>query len=111
MKSTQLLSVVFSLIMFTGVTAGNTAFAESDDIDDILEDFCEMTMGEQRDILSKYDLDEYAEKLTTVCDIEDEDDRDDALESVIDAIYLETENTTLMTSLKILKTVLKLETL
>ncbi len=26
MKSIQLLSVVFSLIMFTGVTAGNTAF-------------------------------------------------------------------------------------
>ena len=91
MKSTQLLSVVFSLIMFTGVTAGNTAFAESGDIDDILEDYCEMTMGEQSDILSKYDLDEYAEKLAAICDIEDEDDRDDALESVIDAIYLETD--------------------
>ena len=90
MKSTQLLSVILSLIMLTGVTAGNTAFAESDDIDDILEDFCKMTMGEQSNILSKYDLDEYAEKLAAVCDIEDEDDRDDALESVIDAIYLET---------------------
>ncbi|MDH3765875.1 MAG: ABC transporter substrate-binding protein [Nitrosopumilus sp.] len=45
MKSRQLLSVVFSLIMFTGVTAGSTAaaFAESDnDYDhdyDVIEDF------------------------------------------------------------------------
>jgi len=62
MKSTQLLSVVFSLIMFTGVTAGNTAFAESDEIDNILEDFCEMALDERSDILSEYDLDEYAEK-------------------------------------------------
>ena len=88
MKSTQLLSVVLSLIMFTGVTAGNTAFAESDDIDDILEDYCEMTTNDRSDILSKYELDEYAEKLATVCDMDD-DVRDDALDSVIDAIELE----------------------
>ena len=90
MKSTQLLSVVFSLIMFTGVTAGNTAFAESDEIDDILEDFCEMTIDERSDILSKYDLDDYAEKFATICDIEDEDERNDSLDDVIDAIDLET---------------------
>ena len=89
MKRTQLLSVVFSLIMFTGVTAGNTAFAESDEIDDILEDFCEMTIDERSDILSKYDLDDYAEKLAGICDMDD-DVRDDALEEVIDAIDLET---------------------
>ena len=39
MKSRQFLSVVFSLIMFTGVTAGNAVFAESDDDDDVIEDF------------------------------------------------------------------------
>ena len=43
MKSRQLLSVVFSLIMLTGVTAGSAAaaFAESDDDDhdDVIEDF------------------------------------------------------------------------
>jgi len=89
MKSTQLLSVVFSLIMFTGVTAGNTAFAESDDIDDILEDFCEMTFDERSDILSKYDLNDYSEKLEIICEIEDEDERDDSLDDVIDAIELE----------------------
>ena len=33
MKSKQLLSIVFSLIMFTGVTAGNAVFAQSDEVD------------------------------------------------------------------------------
>ncbi len=42
MKSTQLLSVVFSLIIFTGVTAGNATFAESGELDDILEKYCAM---------------------------------------------------------------------
>ncbi len=92
MKSTQLLSVVFSLIMFTGVTAGNAAFAESDDIDDILEDFCEMTLEEQSDILSEYDLDDYADKLAAICEIGDEDEREDSLEDVIDAMDLDTHD-------------------
>ncbi len=35
MKSKQLLSIVFSVIMFTGVSAGSVAFAD----DDIIEDF------------------------------------------------------------------------
>jgi len=90
MKSTQLLSVVFSLIMFTGVTAGNAAFADSDELDDILEAFCEMASEEQSDLLSEYGLDKYAEKLATVCAIEDDDEREEALDDVIDAIYLET---------------------
>ena len=90
MKSRQLLSVVFSLIMFTGVTAGNAAFAESDDIDDILEDFCEMTVDERSDIVTDYALDDYAEKLAIICNMEDEDEREDSLEDVIDAIDSET---------------------
>ena len=91
MKSTQLLSVVFSLIMFTGVTAGNAAFAESDELDDILEKYCEMTIEERSDILSKYELNEYAEKLATICDIVDKDQREESLQSVIDAVYVETD--------------------
>ena len=86
MKSTQLLSVVFSLIMFTGVTAGNTAFADSDDLDDIIEDFCEMTLDERSDIIEKYGLDEYAEKLAIICEIEDDDEREESLWDVMDAI-------------------------
>ena len=92
MKSTQLLSVVFSLIMFTGVTAGNAAFAESDDIDDILEEFCEMTLDEQSEVLSKYDLNDYAEKLAAICEIDNEDEREDSLEDVIDAMNLDTHD-------------------
>ncbi|MEX0862027.1 ABC transporter substrate-binding protein [Nitrosopumilus sp.] len=89
MKSTQLLSVVFSLIMFTGVTAGNAAFAESDDLDDILETFCEMTIEERSDIIAKFGLDDYAEKLAIICDIDNDDEREEALESVIDTLSLE----------------------
>ena len=54
MKSRQLLSIVFSLIMFTGVSAGSAAFAESDeyydDLEDQLEDFCYKT-EDQRAVL------------------------------------------------------------
>ena len=90
MKSRQLLSVVFSLIMFTGVTAASAAaYAESDDIDDILEDFCEMTIQERVDILADYELDEYADKLAIICEMDDEDEREDSLEDVIDAIDFE----------------------
>jgi len=90
MKSRQLLSVVFSLIMFTGVTAVSaTASAESDDLDDILEDFCEMTIQERADIVSDYELYEYADKLAIICDMEDEDEREDSLEDVIDGIDFE----------------------
>jgi len=91
MKSTQLLSVVFSLIMFTGVTAGNTAFADSGELDDVLEKYCEMTIEERSDIISKYQLDEYAEKLAIICDIEDDTERMKSLESVIDEVYIETD--------------------
>jgi len=92
MKSTQLLSVVLSLIMFTGVTAGSAAFADSDDLDDILETYCEMTLDEQSAILSDYELTEYKEKLEIICEIEDEDEREDALEDLIDAMVPETRD-------------------
>jgi hypothetical protein len=77
--------------MFTGVTAGNAAFAESDDIDEILEEFCEMTIDEQSAIIADYALEEYAEDLAFICDIEDEDERVDALYDVIDEISFEIE--------------------
>lgn len=46
MKSRQLLSVVFSLIMISGVSAGSAAHGQSDDLEEIentLEDFCELS--------------------------------------------------------------------
>ena len=53
MKKIQLLSVVFSLIMFTGISAGTAVvYAESEendhDFDDRLEHFCEMTDSEKK---------------------------------------------------------------
>jgi hypothetical protein len=77
--------------MFTGVTAGSAAaFAESDDdLDDILEDYCEMTIQERADIISDYELDEYTDKLAIICEMDDEDEREDSLEDVIDAIDFE----------------------
>jgi hypothetical protein len=59
MKSKQLLSIVFSLIMFTGVTTSSAAFAESDEYDkdmrDKLDRYCEMTEQEKRDFISEHD--------------------------------------------------------
>ncbi|WP_316504190.1 ABC transporter substrate-binding protein [Nitrosopumilus sp.] len=96
MKSTQLLSVVFSLIMFTGVTAGNAAvFADSDDLEDKLEDFCEMTESEKLDFFSDYpDMAEYEQRLGNICKIEDEEQREDSLEELIDEIVPETRDDT-----------------
>ena len=70
MKSRQLLSVVFSLIMFTGVTAGNVAFADTHD--DLIEDFkdCVEAGGIIGDNLIECTLD-------GVIFVYDEDDTDD----------------------------------
>ncbi|QLH05902.1 ABC transporter substrate-binding protein [Nitrosopumilus ureiphilus] len=93
MKSTQLLSVVFSLIMFTGVTAGSTAFADSDDLEDLVENFCEMSVEQQSDFFTDYpDMVEYDEKLSTICDIADEDEREDALDDFILDVVLARED-------------------
>lgn len=92
MKSTQLLSVVFSLIMFTGVSAGGVAFAD-EDLEDRLEFFCEMSSDEQREFFSDYpELAEYDERLAAICDIDDENERYDSLEEIIDEVVLETKD-------------------
>ena len=93
MKSTQLLSVVFSLIMFTGVTAGSVAFADTDDLEDKLEDFCEMSLEQQNDFFTDYpDMAEYDEKLSAICEIAEEDEREDALDDFIFDIILTRED-------------------
>jgi len=82
MKSRQLLSIVFSLIMFTGVTAGSVAFAESDDyddkygLDDRLDRYCDMTNEEKQDFISEHDkAEEHVTKMNEYC-LLDEDARD-----------------------------------
>ena len=77
MKNTQLLSVVFSLIMFTGITAGTAvAYAESEDndhdFDDRLEHFCEMTDSEKEQLFDDHPrLAQFEERLTNYCDLDE----------------------------------------
>ena len=90
MKQAQLLSIVFSLIMFTGITAGSTvAYADSDDdyelddLDDKLEYYCEMNVDEKAQLFSDYDnLDNYQSELDGFCTL-DEDEREDQIEIFI----------------------------
>ena len=77
MKSTQLLSVVFSLIMFTGVTAGNTAFAETDD--DLIEDF-EDCVEAGYPIMESFPEQCMTDDGTVFVNDEDDDDDDDEIE-------------------------------
>ena len=89
MKKIQLLSVVFSLIMFTGVTAGTAiAYAESEDndhdFDDRLEHFCEMTDAEKEQLFIDHPrLAQFEERLTNYCDL-DEMEREDLIEEFIE---------------------------
>ena len=105
MKSKQLLSIVFSVIMFTGVTAGSVAFAESDeyddsydddyydrdyvkdgrhhDLDDRLEYFCEMTDEEKRQFFEDHPrLEQFSDRLANYCDLSG-DEREDAIDDFI----------------------------
>ena len=88
MKRTQLLSVVFSLIMFTGVTTGNVAFAESDDVIDsfgdcveagypIMESFPEQCKTDDGKVFVNYDNDRHDldDRLEKFCEMTDEEKR------------------------------------
>ena len=89
MKSTQLLSVVFSLIMFTGVSAGSVAFAD-EDLEDRLEEFCEITAAEQRVFFSDFPkMTEYDERLSEICGIDDPSEQSNTLEDFIEEIVYE----------------------
>jgi hypothetical protein len=90
MKHAQLLSIVFSLIMFTGITAGSAvAYADSDDdyemddLDDKLEYYCEMDDDEKTQLFNDYDgLSDYKDKLDSFCEL-DEDEREDQIDVFI----------------------------
>ncbi len=89
MKNIQLLSIVFSLIMFTGVTAGTAvAYAESDDsyhdFDDRLEYFCEMTDSEKEQLFDDHPrLAQFEDRLANYCDL-DEMEREDLIKEFIE---------------------------
>ena len=100
MKKAQLLSVVFSLIMFTGVTAGTAvSYAESDennhDFDDRLEHFCGMTVSEKEQLFDDHPrLAEFEDRLTGYCEL-DEDEREDLIDKY-DLIFTQYEFDALM---------------
>ncbi len=83
MIKTQLLSVVFFLIMFTGITAGTAvAYAESEDndFDDKLERFCEMTEDDKAAFIEEHNkAEEHQEKMTEYCML-DESEREAFIE-------------------------------
>ena len=74
--------------MVTGVSAGSAAYAQSDDleeIEDIIEDFCELDDSAKQEFFSEYpDYAKYDERLATICDIEDKDEREAALDELTD---------------------------
>ena len=92
MKNQQLLRLVFSLILITGLSAGTAVtFAESDenedDFDDKLEQFCSMTNEERNQLLEEYpSLSQYEELLTEYCSL-DEDEREDSIEQFVKEHY------------------------
>ncbi len=96
MKKTQLLSIVFSLIMITGVTAGNTVYAESDekpnDIKDRLANFCNMTDAEkERFFVNHPRIAQFKDRLANICE-QSEDERKIAIEALIAEIAPEVKS-------------------
>lgn len=119
MKSTQLLSVVLSLIMVFGVSA-SSAFAETsdddfdensidnenfdedrhdddkddrhDDLDDKLEDFCEMNANEKENFFNEHPrIAQFEDRLTIYCNLSEEE-RDDAIEGFLEKHFPEAKN-------------------
>jgi len=89
MKKGQLLSIVFSLIMFTGLTAGTAvAYAEAGDdnydFDDKLDRYCEMSEEDKAAFIEEHDkAEDHQEKMTEYCML-DETEREAYLEKHAD---------------------------
>ena len=95
MNSVQILGVVFSLMMFTGVAAGTAVFAESDkkyhsdydykdEFQDKLDRYCMMTDEEKQEYITKHDKsEEHVTKMNEYCTL-DEDGKDEFIEEHLD---------------------------
>jgi len=93
MKKTQLLSIVFSLIMITGVAAGNAVYAESDekqnDLKERLANFCNMTDTEKEQFFLDHPrIAQFKDRLASICE-QSEDERKIAIEDFIGEIIEE----------------------
>ena len=89
MKKGQLLGIVFSLMMFSGLTAGTAvAFAEAGDdnydFDDKLDRYCEMSEEDKAAFIEEHDkAEDHQEKMTEYCML-DETEREAYLEKHAD---------------------------
>ena len=125
MKKTQLLSVVFSLIMITGVTAGNAVYAESDesydesdesyddsdesydesdkkqdDLKDRLDNFCNMTDTEKEQFFLDHPrIAQFKDRLASICE-QSEDQREIAIEAFIEETIEEKSDDNMADKLK-----------
>lgn len=96
MKKTQLLSIVFSLVMITGVAAGNAAYAESDekqdDLEDRLDNFCNMTDAEKEQFFLDHPrIAQFKDRLASICE-QSEDEREIAIEAFIEETIEESDD-------------------
>jgi hypothetical protein len=87
MKKTQLLSVVFSLIMVAGVSAGNSVYAESDekhdDLKERLANICMLTDEEKEQFFLDHPrIAQFKDRITSICELS-EDERKVALEEFL----------------------------
>src|SRR3990167_1026818 len=88
MKKTQLLSIVFSLVMITGVAAGNAVYAESDeknnDLKERLANFCNMTDTEKEQFFLDHPrIAQFKDRLASICE-QSEDERKISIEAFIE---------------------------
>lgn len=87
MKKTQLLSVVFSLIMVAGISAGNSVYAESDekhdDLKERLANICNMTDTEKEQFFLDHPrIAQFKDRIASICELS-EDERKAALEEFL----------------------------
>ena len=104
MKKTQLLSVVFSLIMITGVAAGNAVYAESDekqnDLKERLANFCNMTDTEKEQFFLDHPrIAQFKDRLLNICE-QSEDERKTAIEAFIEEAIKEKSDYNMTDKLK-----------
>lgn len=88
MKKTQFLSIVFSLVMITGVAAGNAVYAESDekqnDLKERLANFCNMTDTEKEQFFLDHPrIAQFKDRLLNICE-QSEDERKITIEAFIE---------------------------
>lgn len=87
MKKIQLLSIIFSLIIISGISAGSSVFAESDEKHENLirrlDNFCMLNDSAKEQFFLDYPrITQFKERITNICDLS-EDERKITLEEFL----------------------------